>query len=84
MQAAVTAGPTEAVDCEPPETGALGSVLSPSLTSTNDRSIPMPCAAACCMIVYIPVPRSCVPEPTNTRPLGRRRMATLADERLAG
>src|SRR6202161_3735581 len=40
------AGNTEAEDCDPPDTGALGSVESPSFTSTREGSIPRP-AAAC-------------------------------------
>ena len=83
-QAALTAGPTEAADCDPPETGALGRPESPSFTSISDRSMTSDCAATCCMTVYIPVPISCVPEPTKARPLGKKRATQLAAERLAG
>ena len=41
LAAACTAGVTDAVDCEPPETGAFGSVESPSAASTSVGSFEM-------------------------------------------
>ena len=82
--ASATAGKTDAVDVDPPEPPAGGSVVSPNCASTSFGSIPNCAAAVCAIIVYIPVPRSCVPEPTNARPLAITRTTALAAPRFAG
>jgi hypothetical protein len=68
--AARTAGPTLATVIDPPDTGACGRSLSPSSKRTRSRGKSSVSAAICVITVYVPVPRSCVPERTTTVPSG--------------
>ena len=56
--AAKTAGTTDSVANEPPESGPSGSTVSPSATSTFSIGTPVFCAASCARTVYMPVPMS--------------------------
>src|SRR5438270_13685659 len=73
-----TAGTTELVANEPPESGPAGSDVSPSATSTLSSGTPVFCEASWARIVYIPVPMSCVADATRAVPSSRR--STLAAE----
>lgn len=75
---------TLALDCEPPDTGAFGRRESPSMAVTRAGARPSPSAATWVMIVYMPVPMSCVPLATVALPSARTRTVALAGERLAG
>ena len=69
--AAKTAGTTDPVAIEPPETGPSGSDVSPSATSTLSSGTPVFSEASCARIVYVPVPMSCVPHATRVVPSSR-------------
>ena len=59
--ASFTADPVLAAVCDPPETGVSGISVSPSSKRTRSGGRPSASAAICVMIVYVPVPMSCVP-----------------------
>ena len=68
LKAVQTAGTTDSVAIDPPESGPSGSVVSPSAKVTDSRGRPRVSAAICVMIVYVPVPMSAVPLLTASRP----------------
>ena len=84
IAAACTAGPTLATVCDPPESGACGRCESPSATATRDGASPSSSAAICAITVYVPVPISCVPEPTQAVPSALICTVALAAWRLTG
>ena len=69
---------TLAVVIEPPETGAGGHVVSPSITETFSTGTPRCSAAVWAATVVMPLPISCVAVSTRTVPSGRRRTRALA------
>ena len=84
LQAAFTAEPTLAVVCEPDAIGASGSCVSPSSKRTFSTGTPSSSAAICVMIVYAPVPRSCVPACTRKVPSSFRSARAEAPRMCAG
>src|SRR6478672_10420122 len=64
--AAFTAGVTLAVVIDPPETGAGGNRESPRDAVIRSVGMPSVSAAICVMVVYVPVPMSCVALLTST------------------
>ena len=81
--AAKTAGTTDPVTIEPPETGPSGSDVSPSATSILSSGTPVFCEASCARIVYVPVPMSCVPQATRAVPSSRSWTLASAGKRAA-
>ena len=78
--AAKTAGTTDPVAIEPPESGPSGSDVSPSATSILSSGTPVFCEASCARIVYVPVPMSCVAQATRAVPSSRSCDARLGGE----
>src|SRR5580704_5694190 len=66
--AAHTAGITEAVAIEPPESGPGGRDVSPRTTLIRSRGTPVLALTICARIVYVPVPMSWVAQATRTVP----------------
>ncbi len=77
-QAATTAGATLGTVDDPPDPGAGGNVLSPSSNRTCSTGTPSVSAATCDITVYVPVPRSWVPDCTSTLPSAAIRTLTCA------
>ena len=72
-QAACTALPTLAIVIEPPCTGALGSLVSPSMNFTRSIGSPSVSAATCVIDVQVPGPMSLAALVTSAVPSGSRR-----------
>src|SRR6185437_1979338 len=81
--AANTAGTTDPVTIEPPETGPSGSEVSPSSTSTLSSGTPVRWDASCARIVYVPVPMSCVALAIRQVPSSRNCRLAAAPNRAA-
>src|SRR6516165_5589796 len=69
-QASNTAGATEAAVVLPPLPPDGGNVVSPILAEIATGSRPNTSAATIANSVFVPVPRSCVPQRTSTLPSG--------------
>ena len=69
---------------DPPETGAFGNVLSPISTRTFRTSTPSASAATWLRIVYVPVPKSCVPHWISTLPCVSIVARAFAGQKLDG
>src|SRR5215472_346039 len=69
-QASNTAGATEAAVVLPPLPPDGGNVVSPILTEIAAGSRPNTSAATIAISVFVPVPRSCVPQRISTLPSG--------------
>src|SRR5690349_18979706 len=82
--AAFTAGMTLAVVMDPPETGAGGRSESPSSARILPGGRPNTSAATWVIVVYVPVPMSCVALATLTEPSDSMRTLAAPGERYAG
>src|SRR5207253_5073309 len=81
--ASKTAGTTDPVTIQPPETGPAGSDVSPSATSTLSSGTPVLCEVSCARMVYVPVPMSCDAHATRAVPSSRSCTLASASNRAA-
>ena len=74
---------TEPVTSDPPDMGPSGRLLSPMITSMRSSGTPVFSCSTCAKIVYVPVPMSCVPQRTHSRPLAQNSTVAVHGSRNA-